>query len=573
MVGEAVGAGLGAAAGAPTGPGMMLPATKGALLGGGLGAGIGEAARKGIKGFMVPSETSLGEDVKDIGMESLAGGVGTGTGIGVAKGAKALLAPNVPANFGRSLPAMKTDYLRSMKFEPTPADVSEKGPVTVLDYALENLLGSSGRMQQAYRRNVDRLIMKQAQLAKRIGGSRNPVKAGEELQAAARERFKEIFADGGEASQRFDTIGKAAQGIEIELNQFKTALQEIKDSALYKTTPDKAFTKKVDELASLVEDVNELPFGDKAEEGIRLLRAFVRDFADSPELVAGRYKGKFKHLIGKLDADIEAKLKKVDPLLYDDYKATNLWYAEQKGFWNSRIGKALVADYQMAAPGAKSPEDLANIIIKPNKATTIRQVRKQLGDGPFKEVQRVFLTNLFETAGVEADKYGAVRVLHPKRLADFVHKYGSDTISAIFEDAPGSQKGELLNRFRSLARTTRYVKRSIEAATAPERLGQVLLTGQALQNVGGAAVKAGQVALGGGLAAGRQPSGKLATVFGMLGVPYVLSKAFLGAPGMKWVTTGLLGQGTRTGNTAVRGLTHLGVQTGLSTLGRYSNEQ
>lgn len=572
MAGEVLGAGVGTVAGAPTGPGVILPATKGAIAGGALGAGAGEAARKGIKGFMVPSETTLGEDVVDIGKETAFGGAGTAAGIGMAKGAKALLAPNVPDDFSRGLAAKKADYLRSMKFEPTPADVSEKGPVTVLDYSLENLLGSSGRMQAAYRKNVNRLIAKQAQLAKRIGGSRNPVKAGEELQMAARERFREIFADGGEASQRFDAVGKAAKGIDIDLTNFRTTLQEIKDSALYKTTPNKEFTKKVDELESLVENVYSLNFGESAEEGVRLLRAFTRDFADSPELVTGRYKGKFKHLVSQLDKDIETTLKKVDPILYDEYRTTNAWYAEQKGFWNSRIGKALVADYQLAQPGAKSPEDLAKLIINPNKATTIRQVRKQLGDPAFKEVQRVFLTNMFESAGVEADKYGTIKVLHPKKLSDFVHKYGSDTITAIFEDSVGSQKGDLLNRFRSMVRSTKYVKRSIEGATAPERLGQVLLTGQAIQNVGGAAVKAGQIAMTGGMAAGKQPAGKLATVIGMLGIPYVISKAFLGAPGMKWVTTGLLGQGTKVGNRAVRGLTHLGVQTGLSTLGRRSNE-
>lgn len=567
MAGEVVGGIGGGAAGIPTGPGALATGAKGAILGGGLGAGIGEATRQGVKNLIAPDATGIGEDIQNIGLESLYGAAGTAGGIGIAKGAKKFLAPNVPDTFGKGVSTIKKEYLESMGFKPTPADVSTKGPITVLDYALENLLGSSGQMQKAYKVNVDELIKKQARLARRVGGSRNPVKAGEELQAAAKDTFKQIFGAGGEAAAKFDNVGKLSKGVDIDLTPVVKELADIIDSDLYGKTLDENFRKRISYLFALTEKNPIFPFGERADEGVRLIRSFAKEFGESSDLVSDRYRGKFKHIVSKIDDTVEKALKKNNPILYEEYKTTNQWYATQKSFWNSRIGKALAANYQLAQPGSKSPEDLMKMLVAPNKASIIRQTRAQLGEAPFKEIRRAFLTNFFEQAGVEADKFGNVRVLHPKRVADFMRKYGSDTISAIFEDAPGTNKGDLLKRFVSLVRASKGIQRSVEAATSPERLGQVLLTGQALQNVGGAVMKTGQVVLGGGLATGKTPGGKLATVFGMLGVPYVLSKAFLGAPGMKWVTTGLLGQGTKPGNTALRGMTHLGLQTGLSTLG------
>jgi hypothetical protein len=215
----------------------------------------------------------------------------------------------------------------------------------------------------------------------------------------------------------------------------------------------------------------------------------------------------------------------------------------------------------------KNPEVLTSMLIKPKNETNIRLFREKIKDSVAqREFQRSFLTKMFKEINIRADNTGGIYIPDPKRFKDqWVDKYGWKTIEAALEEKPGTGKGRVLNAVKSLYKESQGIARSIRGATEPPRLGQVAFAGQM-------AIRSGQIAgravwgqlLGMG-AAGLATRGmglgtQAAAMGGTIALPYIVAKAFVGSPGIKWVGRGLLGQGTKIGQEITKRSASVGAQ-------------
>lgn len=468
--------------------GGVVAAPAGAVTGAGLGAAGGKSLENTLLSLLGKTE-ELPKTAKDITKqqigEFLSGASSEVLGAGAMSGLSKVLAP-----LSKRITPEVSRLLKVAESKDIPITAGQATKTNILEQAeklSENIPWTTGVVQKIQEKQKTGLTKFSEEIKDIIGKPKDLTESGSAIYKGFGKAIEDFKSEAAGKFKRFAEMGKGVVG---KLDNIKSALNElIEREAEY---PESQRNQSILKMASgLREDLYKVNY--LGVEKLSKIRSRLGELAKSKEALDNQTTGAFKHLKSSIDKDIEQAAKSGGDELLTTYRDALSYYRKGKEVFNESV-LSKIKDTAEA-----NPEKVASMIIRPKSPTTIRLVKKHLGEEYFNPVKYRFTDELLSKA-MASDNV--------QSLTKMLDDYGEETLKEIY-------KPNELSILRTLA-DIKGMARSAPKAGKETGLG-LLGTGLLF----GGAYKA--------------PLATLSTIIGTRGMSeFLFSKA-----GRKFLTTGV----------------------------------
>jgi len=186
--------------------------------------------------------------------------------------------------------------------------------------------------------------------------------------------------------------------------------------------------------------------------------------------LAGEEAGVFKQLKGALKSDMDEFASKIGGDFKKDYEILNAVYRE---------GKTLYASPEILSILKSNPERIVDIVVRPDRITEIKQLKKVIGENRFNEIiQPAFISRVIDNASKTGE-------FSWNKVSDAFTKYGEQTLS---EALTPRAKAELFNMIEkgiageSIPVATKFV-RDVLTKSTPDSIMNMIFHPNNAQNI------------------------------------------------------------------------------------------